>query len=387
MYWRPPTHKLSALQRVALDNAENYEGKIFWLRGFAGSGKTVLVLELLERFLRLHPYANVAFISFTYALRDLVSTGVSPEYSNRIKVFLLNEFIKQEDIYDLVAVDEIQDVTLDQLSKINQKARRIYLSGDFDQKIYDKDLREDALLSFFYSGVEDLPEVYRLTTKIINIAKVAYPRSRIEQSSSKAPIKQGADVYAIEAENDEEEVRLVWEKAVYNSGINFPSLILLPKHKDIQKFLTTLTSLGVFSLTVPVSKEHYEEINRQLESQDIPLRYFGNGFGDLTEADNKPMVYLMTYHSSKGLDFPSVFLPFLNDSMEIAWPKIRENIPDIDSKLLYVALTRSNYNLYISYSGSPHPFLAKALEQSLIIRANLSSEEEPEEDDDDDDLF
>ena len=44
---------------------------------------------------------------------------------------------------------------------------------------------------------------------------------------------------------------------------------------------------------------------------------------------------LLTFHSSKGLEFPVVFIPFL-ESM----PYMRDDIPG-EAKLLYVGMTRA----------------------------------------------
>ena len=53
---------------------------------------------------------------------------------------------------------------------------------------------------------------------------------------------------------------------------------------------------------------------------------------------------IMTYHSAKGLQFETVFLPFIED--------FSNNRPsDPDRKALYVAMTRTYRNLYIMHTG------------------------------------
>ncbi len=65
-------------------------------------------------------------------------------------------------------------------------------------------------------------------------------------------------------------------------------------------------------------------------------------------------VYLTTFHAAKGLEFDNVFIPFLTDNI---FPD-KETIESSESveeayadeiKLLYVAVTRSKYGLYMSY--------------------------------------
>lgn len=65
----------------------------------------------------------------------------------------------------------------------------------------------------------------------------------------------------------------------------------------------------------------------------------------------------MTYHSSKGLDFDNVFLPFMSIQ-----PNIRNEI------LFMVGMTRSK-NLYLTYSGTMHEYIKKLTKnvQKLIL--------------------
>ncbi|MCM1145465.1 MAG: AAA family ATPase [Blautia sp.] len=65
-------------------------------------------------------------------------------------------------------------------------------------------------------------------------------------------------------------------------------------------------------------------------------------------------VYLTTFHAAKGLEFDNVFIPFLTEGI---FPD-KETIEGAESageayadeiKLLYVAVTRSKYGLYMSY--------------------------------------
>jgi superfamily I DNA/RNA helicase len=66
-------------------------------------------------------------------------------------------------------------------------------------------------------------------------------------------------------------------------------------------------------------------------------------------------VKLLTFHSSKGLEFPVVFIPFL-ESM----PYMREDIPG-EAKLLYVGMTRSTDRLVLTHHGNSR-FVAEVSE-------------------------
>ena len=77
----------------------------------------------------------------------------------------------------------------------------------------------------------------------------------------------------------------------------------------------------------------------------------------------------MTYHSAKGLDFETVFLPGLDSGISI----FNNDDEDLERRLFYVASTRSRRNLFISYSGNdPHRFVAQ-MPNDLLVKISINS--------------
>lgn len=75
---------------------------------------------------------------------------------------------------------------------------------------------------------------------------------------------------------------------------------------------------------------------------------------------------MTTYHSSKGLEFDYVFVPFLssdylpsNEKIE-AMPDNKSEIYGDEIKYLYVAVTRAKYGLLLSYVGVPSCFIPQS---------------------------
>jgi len=93
----------------------------------------------------------------------------------------------------------------------------------------------------------------------------------------------------------------------------------------------------------------YDALNRYLSSMGMPIQYVGNRFGSFSDDNRK--ISVMTYHSSKGLDFDNVFLPYLNNSLFIVSDET------LSKTLFMVAMTRSRNNLYLTYSGYKHAYL------------------------------
>lgn len=75
----------------------------------------------------------------------------------------------------------------------------------------------------------------------------------------------------------------------------------------------------------------------------------------------KPYVFVNTIHSSKGLEFNTVFLPLLNNNI---FPHKRNNDIEEERRLFYVGITRAEDSLFLSYNRTiggkealPSPFL------------------------------
>jgi len=168
------------------------------------------------------------------------------------------------------------------------------------------------------------------------------------------------------------EVQWVYNEARAFAKSGYPSVILFPNHQCIFKFCRTLDGVLDIANTGPKIAvknekiEDYDELNEHFKFHNIPIKYLGNGKGDLDDADTKPVVFIMTYHSSKGLDFDNVFIPLLHARQEIASPRLLAKMKDMARILFFVAITRTRDRLIITYTGNtPHPYV-KELPKDVV---------------------
>lgn len=98
--------------------------------------------------------------------------------------------------------------------------------------------------------------------------------------------------------------------------------ILLPDNKYVKSVYDKLKALG----------GNYEVRYNDREN-------FRNSQDSLNFSTTNPKV--MTYHSAKGLQFETVFLPYIETFSG----------DESDRKSLYVAMTRTYRNLYVMYSS------------------------------------
>lgn len=72
--------------------------------------------------------------------------------------------------------------------------------------------------------------------------------------------------------------------------------------------------------------------------------------------DERDYVKLMTIHNSKGLEFPNVFIVGMEDEI---FPGLRNSELEEERRLCYVAITRAEDRLYISYANNRFVFEEK----------------------------
>lgn len=109
--------------------------------------------------------------------------------------------------------------------------------------------------------------------------------------------------------------------------------------KSIPEFLSFVENYG----------DTLEEIRQEQRKQQVK---------------EEPGVSLMTMHASKGLEFPVVFVPTLNEDIVPYRKAVQEGNLEEERRMLYVAMTRAKTYLHLSFvkerfhkEAEPSPFL------------------------------
>jgi hypothetical protein len=364
MQWMVPERRLDESQLAILRECGSLRGDNDWIQGFAGSGKTVLLVHLVRRILAQHSGASLCVATYTHALKDLIGTGFEDEFRDHVPVLTYHQFLNDSRRYDVVLLDEVQDIPQADLMRIRQLAGRLVVAGDTDQSIYERGSGAQELERILAPRTHPLAVIHRLTQRIKDLVRTILPHSLIES----APTGRMQDVQVIlaKAESANQETGWVWGQCKRYAKQGNPVVVLLPTHKRIQHFMRGVCALEgkdapMFPLRQPQGKGvDYEPANQFLKTESVPLRYLGNSFGSLLDSDHRPLTYVMTYHSAKGLDFETVMIPELNEG---TWFWKDE---DIARRLFFVACSRSRKNLFLSYSASrPHEYV-QSMPQELL---------------------
>ena len=361
MNWMVPERRLGEQQLDVLRRcgaADPRHRGHHWIRGFAGTGKTVLLVHLAGRILAERHEASICLASYTHALKDLMASGLGPDLAGRARVMTYYQLLHEGRKYDWILLDEVQDIPAADLRRIRSLAGRVVAAGDTDQSIYDKCSTESEIRACLDPDVVSLETLYRLTQRVRDIACCVMQGSRLEGATTAR--MQEVEVTLAHAETVKRETEWLWERLSRYSRVGKPAVALFSTRKDIRRFLRAVCSLTGAPEPAFQGKD-YDPVNEALQRHKVPLQYLGSGHGTLEESDHRSISYVMTYHSAKGLDFDTVFLPGLTRRRTF-WKDDEE----IARRLFFVGLTRSRQNLFLSYHGAePHRYVRDIPERLL----------------------
>ena len=303
--------------------------------GCAGSGKSVLALIKAQR-IQKEKGNDYQIIVFTKSLCRYMNAG-------REELGLKNDFDYHwnwknkkgcpKSLY--VIVDEIQDFSKDEIIEfVNATKGCFFFFGDTAQSLYEG-LKPDLI------EVEKLPtlscvstrnyktfELYRNYRLPLTVARAAYYIDQTQNDSFNESIyksKETATPFMWHFPDLDAQITQI-AQILKNDSSKTDVAILLPRNDDVKAISDLLRQKGVKC----ESKYNCNE----------------DWHNDLDFNTTNPKV--MTYHSAKGLQFETVFLPDIRP--------LDPAHPASDQKALYVAMTRTYRYLYIMYSGElPEP--------------------------------
>ncbi|MDM1543649.1 AAA family ATPase [Empedobacter falsenii] len=370
MAWMVREDQLDPDQRDFINIEAKRIGNI-WIKGFAGSGKSVLLIHALKNTIDKEPNAKIAVVVYTHSLIDLFRTGMNELGLPRtIKVMTYIQFVDKETAnFDYIFCDEVQDLPARALNEMRLRSKKIIVAGDSNQSIYDVDPRwNDPVVNpndigkIIEARAFSLNMIHRMTRSIINAVQKVLPNMDI-WGAKRDLTKVDVEIRLGKASDESEEVKYIYKEALKGANIRQSSVILLPNNNLIIKFANLLLISNDKPTWSEVKnqwgKPDYGNLNNHLRRNGIKIQFIGSSYGSLRDAEVNNEAILMTYHSSKGLDFDNVFLPFLNNNLFLH--------PSNGETLFMVAMTRSRRNLYLTYTNLLHSIVNKFKDQCTEI--------------------
>jgi superfamily I DNA/RNA helicase len=367
MSWIPSKANFDTKQYQILTDILDDANHSWWLQGYAGTGKTMFLIHLLAEYIEAG--WDCAFVTFTHALKNLVieamkELGHNPEKLHIETVDGLNTMKLR---YDIIFVDEVQDLTNKQIVKLLELGDRFVYAGDINQSIFLQAANSSTIKRALGDPkIVELTDLYRMPTVIFLAANIIYPEAEIVLGA-KVKKDDNSSFNLVAAENIGSEVEWVYKRALAESRNQLPSAILFGKHKDLQEFVKTLISQLGLPVVPEVIRNDYDPLNSYLRGKKIKMMYFGGvQGGQLAVASSSKTVLLMTMHNAKGLEFGSVFTPFMNEGYSLcSYPPMKNN-NEWQRRFLYVAITRAKLNFYASYSRALNEYLLPLAPENIL---------------------
>ena len=304
------------------------------VKGCAGSGKSILALWKAKQIQEQHK-GSYLYVVYTKALKQYMSDGITQIGLREGNVANFDAcFLWKRDDYghlvrgdwkkgsfDYIIVDEAQDFSEEDIELLKSKCKKALLVyGDTAQQLYQflKDKRTVSMEDIQYFTkfpVEQLVFNHRLPKKIARVAE--YLNSEHDDLEERCTEEGAEKPKILEYDSKEDQFKaiaaLIQNKGMEDVGILFRS------NNDVDEAYDYFTGRGI--QVEAKSYKHKDEL-------------------DFTSDNPK----LMTYHSSKGLQFENVFIPECT----------AEGTDDRNP--LYVAITRTYRSLYIMHSGNLSSF-------------------------------
>lgn len=355
----------SIIQRISL-NPEN-----LYAEGPAGSGKTLISLYAIQRFIDgnlgsilflMYNKSLYAFLknameeigvitgatinnkdSFFYYLAKnkghIIDHGASYEKKFTEIHNFLNEKIREPE-YELVVVDEIQDMKDVEFQIAKKLGKRIVALGDFAQSIYNRDLTRETLIGMGHN--ESLTSIFRYHRAIAELAQNFTDKNIL-------PL-------------------------VKNTAQVTPKIVDVAPNAEFETIGNILKEIAPQKKKVGIITPEHEklvELHAYLKSRGINNDYYPGNDG-LKEHSFKTLnPLLLTSFSAKGLEFAKIILFGFDESICEKYRK-RKKL----NELIFVSITRTISDLFIIRTPNSVSEL-----QNLTVVSSDTEEQEIDMDD------
>lgn len=340
------------------------ENKSIVVSGSAGSGKSLIAVTIAKR-IEEKGLGERRIVVYTKALEEYIREGIrtlnfnchlthhDPWKWRSVEKWDSNgNRYSEKELYcphaDYFVVDEIQDFSIEDIQLFIESTDKFCcFFGDMAQSVYQKGkitMKQvlDSIPSSMNPKEYTLYYNYRLP---IGIAKVAqYVGINLESfEEGKYKSKETTIPRIIKEDNNDNQIKIIADYC--KEHINSETAILVPYKLDVINVCTKLKEFGVnceMKYDVPDPFKEAAKIGKKIIG--VPDEQY-RSVDTLDFSTNN--VKVLTYHSSKGLQFQTVFLPWINQNPQFAGEM---RTP------LYVAMTRTYRDLFILHQGClPYP--------------------------------
>jgi superfamily I DNA/RNA helicase len=242
---------------------------------------------------------------------------------------------------DFITLDEAQDFSKEQIDRIaGDYNRSLVFFGDSSQRLSANGTPIRNIVGQTGFEFVELEKNYRVTKEIGRLAELLLPladRTLVARCNKNWGYPLPVWYLATSAEQ-----QIDYLINIIRTEDLTDVAILVPTNKLVEMVITMMSNKGM------ATQYRY---NRPLGGfsdapNDFMIGEFGGGLYNQMDNLNfqSTLPCVLTYHSAKGTQFDTVFIPFANDSMHAGGIQVNP---------FYVAMTRASQMLYLLYEGKP----------------------------------
>ena len=176
MTWIPSYKDFDDYQKKIMSDIVMDTNHSWWLQGYPGTGKTMLLIHLIAEY--IDAGWDCAFVTFTHALKKLAIEAMKElgHEPNKLYIETVDKFNVLKRRYDIIFVDEVQDLTIDQINILRGLADRFVYAGDLNQSIYLQAAPSDKIrVALGRPSIVELTDLYRMPEPVFMAANIIYP--------------------------------------------------------------------------------------------------------------------------------------------------------------------------------------------------------------------
>lgn len=338
-----PYQQLSEEQKAVIRRVSRADNNLY-VEGPAGSGKTLISLYALKDFVE-NESGNLLFLMYNHSLYGYLKTalneldiingariatkdkffwdlaksnGFTPRrnMTYEAKYVMIMNVLLSEDLekqYDIIVVDEVQDISAKEFEIIKKLGSKIITLGDFNQGIYKTDMDRPRMMTL--GDFEKLSTVFRYH---IEIAKLA---NNFTDRDLPSMVRDGNGVKPKIIDVQEIQVFPEIAEILRNLVLRRKRVGVISPDKD------KLKSLHYFLKKNNVESIYYED-NKEFRDHDF----------------STTVPLLLSSFSAKGLEFENVIVFGFNKHSS-GIEKLRTQ--NLLKEIIFVSITRCNSDLFI----------------------------------------
>ncbi|MVN91471.1 3'-5' exonuclease [Mucilaginibacter aquatilis] len=238
---------------------------------------------------------------------------------------------------DFMILDEAQDFQAEQIESLRSDfTKSIVFFGDTSQKLSTSGTSINAIAKTMACEYVELQKNYRVTKEIARLAEYMLPDD--ERTLVRRCNKDWGNALPVVKKCKSLDEQIDFILGIIKAEDLTDVAILVPTNKMVEIVVKKMNEKGMdsqYRYNRPLGG--FTEALNDFMSGELGGGYY-NQIDNLNFQSTLPCV--LTYHSSKGTQFETVFIPFANDSM---------HFNGIKKNAFYVAMTRASRELYLTY--------------------------------------